>query len=371
MLKVQSLKNIFKYPTPSNLSYFWNFGSLLGICLIIQILTGILLGMHYCANVNYAFHSIQHILRDVPFGWLLKYIHANTASLFFVCVYIHIARSLYYGLYTNKSVWFSGIILFFLMMLTAFLGYVLPWGQMSYWGATVISNFISVLPYLGQDIVYWIWGGFSVDNATLNRFFSLHYLFPFLIFTLVIIHIISLHEKGSSNPNGLNSDIDKISFHSYFTIKDILGLFIFLIFFVFLIFFYPHLLGDPENNIPANPLVTPLHIMPEWYFLFAYAILRCIPNKAGGVIALVLSIAILFLIPFIVNINPIISKSYNPIGKLIFWCFIINFFFLTWLGSKPVNYPYTILAIYSTLFYFTWYLLINPLSDWINYKILF
>lgn len=348
-------------PSPSNISYLWNFGSLLGLCLVIQILTGIFLAMHYSADVSIAFSSVTHILEDVNYGFVLKYLHANGASAFFICVYIHIARGLYYGSYLRAHLWASGISIFLIMMLTAFIGYVLPWGQMSFWGATVITNFVSAIPYIGNDVVQWIWGGFSVSNATLNRFFSLHYLFPFVLALLVIIHIVLLHESGSNSPIGINSNSDKVPFHSYFSYKDAYGFVLLFILLSILVFYAPNVLGDPENYIKANPLVTPVHIMPEWYFLFAYAILRAIPNKLGGVIALVLSILVLAVLPFVHTSN-LRGLSFRPIGKFLYWTFMMNFILLTWIGSKPVEDPYIFIGQISSVFYFSYFLLLVPLS---------
>ena len=356
-------------PAPVSLSYLWNFGSLLGLCLVIQILTGIFLAMHYCADVSIAFSSITHISRDVNYGFLLKYTHANGASAFFICMYIHIGRGLYYGGYLRKPLWNIGVVIILIMMMTAFIGYVLPWGQMSFWGATVITNFVSAIPYIGNDIVIWIWGGFSVGNPTLNRFFSFHYLFPFVLAGLVFIHIILLHTTGSNNPLGLNSDSDKIPFHSYFIVKDLLGFILLFMFLSYLVFYAPNLLGDPENFIKANPLVTPVHIMPEWYFLFAYAILRAIPNKLGGVIGLVVSIVILFITPF-VHTSWLKSLTFRPIGKFFYWCFIFNFCLLTWLGSKPVEEPFTIIAQLSAIFFFAYFLIFIPIIGIIENRIL-
>ena len=357
-------------PSPSNISYFWNFGSLLGLCLIIQILTGIFLAMHYCADATLAFSSIVHILRDVNYGFVLKYLHANGASAFFICVYIHIARGLYYGSYLRTHLWFSGISIFLIMMLTAFIGYVLPWGQMSFWGATVITNFLSAIPYIGNDIVQWVWGGFSVSNSTLNRFFSLHYLFPFVLAGLVIIHIVLLHSKGSNSPLGLNPNSDKIPFHIYFTTKDFYGFTLIGIFICILIFYIPNLLGDPENFIKANPLVTPVHIMPEWYFLFAYAILRAIPNKLGGVIALVLSILVLATLP-ILHTSKLKSLTFRPIAKTLYWIFMANFVLLTWIGSKPVEEPFILVGQLSSILYFSYFLIMIPLVGLIENKLIF
>lgn len=357
-------------PSPSNINYLWNFGSLLGLCLGIQILTGIFLAMHYSADVSIAFSSVTHILEDVNYGFVLKYLHANGASAFFVCVFIHIARGLYYGSYLKSHLWFSGIALFLIMMLTAFIGYVLPWGQMSFWGATVITNFVSAIPYIGNDIVQWIWGGFSVSNATLNRFFSLHYLFPFVLALLAIIHVVLLHEGGSNNSIGINSNSDKVPFHSYYSSKDLYGFILLFIFITILVFYIPNLLGDPENYIKANPLVTPLHIMPEWYFLFAYAILRAIPNKLGGVIALVLSILVLAVLPFI-HTNNLRGLSFRPIGKILYWFFMVNFILLTWIGSKPVEEPYILIGQLSSIFYFSYFLVLIPLSGYLENYLMF
>ena len=348
-------------PSPSNISYLWNFGSLLGLCLVIQILTGIFLAMHYSADVSIAFSSVTHILEDVNYGFILKYLHANGASAFFICVYIHIARGLYYGSYLRFHLWASGISIFLIMMLTAFIGYVLPWGQMSFWGATVITNFVSAIPYIGNDVVQWIWGGFSVSNATLNRFFSLHYLFPFILALLVVIHIVLLHESGSNSPIGINSNSDKVPFHSYYSYKDAYGFVLLFMLLSVLVFYAPNVLGDPENYIKANPLVTPVHIMPEWYFLFAYAILRAIPNKLGGVIALVLSILVLAVLPFVHTSN-LRGLSFRPLGKFLYWSFMMNFILLTWIGSKPVEDPYIFIGQISSIFYFSYFLILVPLS---------
>ena len=357
-------------PAPASLNYFWNFGSLLGLCLFIQILTGIFLAMHYCADISIAFSSINHILRDVNYGYMLKYIHANGASFFFICVYLHIGRGLYHGSYLRIPLWNVGVMIVLIMMLTAFLGYVLPWGQMSFWGATVITNFVSAIPYIGNDIVQWIWGGFSVSNATLNRFFSFHYLFPFVLVGLILIHIIFLHSTGSNNCIGLNTNSDKIPFHYYYTTKDLYGIFILILLLFYLVIYNPNYLGDPENFIKANSLVTPVHIMPEWYFLFAYAILRAIPNKLGGVLALVLSIMILFLAP-IVHTSFIKSLSFRPIGKLFYWIFISNFFLLTWIGSKPVEEPFIFIGQISGLIYFLYFLIFIPFIGLIENKFLY
>lgn len=361
---------IVDLPTPSNISYLWNFGSLLGYCLALQILTGIFLAMHYCSDVSLAFNSVVHICRDVNYGFLLKYAHANGASLFFLCVYIHIARGLYYGSYLKSHLWFSGIVIFMIMMLTAFIGYVLPWGQMSFWGATVITNFLSAVPYLGQDLVQWVWGGFSVGGATLSRFYSLHYLFPFVLLGLIIVHIVLLHEKQSNSPLGINPNIDKVPFHIYYTSKDAYGFVLISILLCLIIFYYPNILGDVENYIKANPLVTPVHIMPEWYFLFAYAILRAIPNKLGGVIALVLSLLILFTLPFL-HMSKLRSLQFRPLGKIFYWVFMANFILLTWIGSKPVEEPFITIGQYSSILYFSYFLILIPLIGYIENKLIF
>lgn len=361
---------IIDLPSPSSINYLWNFGSLLGLCLGIQIITGIFLAMHYSADVSIAFSSVTHILEDVNYGFLLKYLHANGASAFFICVYIHIARGLYYGSYLRSHLWYSGVSLFLIMMITAFIGYVLPWGQMSFWGATVITNFVSAIPYIGNDVVQWIWGGFSVSNATLNRFFSLHYLFPFVLAMLAAIHVVLLHEHGSNSPIGINPNSDKVPFHTYFTSKDVYGFVLLFILLSILVFYTPNVLGDPENYIKANPLVTPVHIMPEWYFLFAYAILRAIPNKLGGVIALALSVLILAILPFVHTSN-IKGLTFRPIGKIFYWLFMVNFILLTWIGSKPVEDPYIFIGQLSSIFYFSYFLIFIPLLGLIENKILF
>nr|AVJ52604.1 cytochrome b [Agonosoma flavolineatum] len=346
-------------PSPSSLSLWWNFGSLLGLCLMIQILTGIFIAMHYTANIELAFNSVVHICRDVNNGWLLRYTHANGASLFFICLYMHIGRGMYYGSYKLFMTWSTGVVLLFLVMGTAFLGYVLPWGQMSLWGATVITNLLSAIPYLGNTLVKWLWGGFSVDNATLTRFFTLHFLLPFIIAAFVMIHLLFLHQTGSNNPLGLNSNYDKMPFHPYFSIKDIMGIMITLMMLSMLILLEPQMLGDPENFIPANPLVTPVHIQPEWYFLFAYAILRSIPNKLGGVTAMVLSIAIILILP-ITNNSKFQGNTFYPLNKLLFWSFVVIMVLLTWIGARPAEEPYIFTGQVLTMLYFT-YFLINPI----------
>nr|WKU83830.1 cytochrome b [Brachypalpus oarus] len=350
-------------PSPINISVWWNFGSLLGLCLIIQILTGLFLAMHYTADIEMAFNSVDHICRNVNYGWLLRTLHANGASFFFICIYLHVGRGMYYGSYLFTPTWLSGTIILFLVMGTAFMGYVLPWGQMSFWGATVITNLLSAVPYLGTDLVQWIWGGFAVDNATLTRFFTFHFILPFIVLATVMIHLLFLHQTGSNNPMGLNSNLDKIPFHPYFSYKDITGFIIMLLLLTMLTLWNPYLLGDPDNFIPANPLVTPIHIQPEWYFLFAYAILRSIPNKLGGVIALVMSIAILMIMPFY-NLSKFRGIEFYPINQILFWTMTVIVILLTWIGARPVENPYIIIGQILTILYFLYYL-INPLiSKW-------
>uniref|UniRef100_A0AAU7YRP1 Cytochrome b n=1 Tax=Rhopalus nigricornis TaxID=3151526 RepID=A0AAU7YRP1_9HEMI len=351
--------SLIDLPTPSNISLWWNFGSLLGMCLMIQIITGIFLAMHYTANVELAFNSVIHICRDVNNGWMMRNMHANGASLFFMCLYLHIGRGIYYGSYKLFMTWSVGVMLLFMIMGTAFLGYVLPWGQMSLWGATVITNLLSAVPYLGNDMVKWLWGGFSVDNATLTRFFTLHFMLPFVIAAMVMIHLLFLHQTGSNNPLGLNSNYDKIPFHPYFSIKDLMGMMLALTAFIMLILLEPYLLGDPENFIPANPLVTPVHIQPEWYFLFAYAILRSIPNKLGGVIAMASSIMIIAILPM-TNKMKFQTMMFYPMNKLMFWTLVTTVILLTWIGARPAEEPFILTGQMLTLIYFL-YFMINPL----------
>nr|YP_009720757.1 cytochrome b [Athalia icar]QGL07075.1 cytochrome b [Athalia icar] len=351
--------SLITLPTPSNINMLWNFGSLLGLCLIIQLISGIFLSLHYCNNIELAFSSVINICRNINYGWIMRSIHANGASFFFISLYIHIGRGIYHGSFHLKNTWMIGVMIFLLTMATAFLGYVLPWGQMSFWGATVITNLMSAIPYLGTSLVQWIWGGFSVDNATLTRFFSFHFISPFIILAMVIIHLFYLHQTGSSNPLGTNSNLDKIPFHPYFTFKDIVGFLIMLFLFLMLNLINPNLLGDPDNFIPANPMITPPHIKPEWYFLFAYAILRSIPNKLGGVIALILSILILMIMPFYYMKN-FKSITFYPLNQILFWMLVNTVIMLTWIGMSPVENPFIILGQVLTLIYFSFYL-INPI----------
>nr|YP_009967235.1 cytochrome b [Diaphanes citrinus]QEO18997.1 cytochrome b [Diaphanes citrinus] len=345
--------SLIKLPTPSNISSWWNFGSLLGLCLIIQMLTGLFIAFHYTNNIAMAFDSVIHLSRDVNYGWMIRVCHSNGASMFFICLYLHMSRGIYYSSFMYKETWITGVMIMLMIMATAFLGYVLPWGQMSFWGATVITNLLSAIPYLGNMIVMWVWGGFAIENATLSRFFSLHFFLPFMISAMVMIHLIFLHQKGSNNPMGTNSNIDKIPFNPYFTIKDILGMMIMMFMFIMFSMMNPYKLSDPDNFIPANPMVTPIHIQPEWYFLFAYAILRSIPNKLGGVIALFMSILIFMILPiFKKKIN---SNSFYPMNKIMFWSFMMISIMLTWIGANPVEEPFIMTGQILTILYFLYF----------------
>nr|YP_009695398.1 cytochrome b [Pyrocoelia praetexta]QEJ81628.1 cytochrome b [Pyrocoelia praetexta] len=361
--------SFIKLPSPSNISSWWNFGSLLGLCLMIQIMTGLFIAFHYTNNIVLAFDSVSHLSRNVNYGWLMRICHSNGASMFFICLYLHIGRGLYYSSFLYKETWMSGVMILLATMGTAFLGYVLPWGQMSFWGATVITNLLSAIPYMGTMIVQWVWGGFAIENATLSRFFSLHFLLPFIISAMVIIHLMFLHQKGSNNPMGTNSNIDKIPFNPYFTIKDIFGVMMMMFMFFMFSLMYPYKLSDPDNFIPANPMVTPIHIQPEWYFLFAYAILRSIPNKLGGVAALLMSIMIFVIMPTFSK--KIQSNSFYPMNKTLFWSFLMTSIMLTWIGAKPVEDPFILTGQILTIMYFMYFPLLfasSKLWDKIMFK---
>lgn len=349
------------HTTPINLSYLWNFGSLAMLCLVIQIVTGILLAMHYAADINLAFASVEHIMRDVNNGWLIRYMHANGASMFFIVVYAHMFRGIYYTSYIEprQLVWVVGVVILLLMIITAFMGYVLPWGQMSFWGATVITNLFSAVPYIGKDIVFWLWGGYSIDNATLTRFYALHYLMPFVIAGAVILHIIFLHHAGSNNPLGIPFTLDSTPFSPYYIIKDVYGVVLFGIFFGVFLFFLPNTLGHPDNYIMANPLVTPAHIVPEWYFLPFYAILRAVPDKLFGVVAMLAAILILAALPFYVR-TEVRTLKFRPLSKLFFWFLVFDCFLLGWIGGKPAKYPYVQVGQFLSIFYFVYFIVLLP-----------
>ncbi len=353
------------YQTPKNLSYLWNFGSLAGFTLVVMILSGLFLAMHYVPSIDHAFESVERIMRDVNGGWLIRYIHMNGASMFFIVVYIHIFRGLYYGSYKEprQLLWMIGVVILLLMMATAFMGYVLPWGQMSFWGATVITNLFSALPF-GESIVQWLWGGFSVDNPTLNRFFVLHYLFPFIIVAITMLHLVALHQFGSNNPKGIDvkKKSDTVPFHPYYTIKDLYGLGIYLIIFLGFVFFAPNFFGEPDNYIPADPLVTPPHIVPEWYFLPFYAILRAIPDKLGGVLCMFGAVFLLMVLPWL-DRSPVRSGRYRPWFRPVYWVFVLNCLVLGWVGAKPPEGMYVIIGQAATLYYFIHFLVILPLLN--------
>lgn len=371
---------VIDHLTPSNISYYWNFGSLAGVMLVIQIISGVFLAMHYVPHIDYAFISVEHIMRDVNYGWAMRYVHANGASFFFIIVYLHMFRALYYGLFQGRGheTWLIGVSIYIVMMATAFLGYVLPWGQMSLWGATVITNFFSVVPFVGEYIVMLLWGGFSVNNATLNRFFSLHFFLPFIIIFLVFLHLLTLHQKGHGNPlmvfinkNYLKADgFVNISFYPYFIVKDALGMCLMLIFFACTVIFFPNNLGHPDNYIPANPLVTPTHIVPEWYFLPFYAILRSIPNKAAGVVLMFLSILVLYGVKWLGLFN-IAAATYRPIYRPIFWFFLVSCLILGWIGGNPVEAPFLTIGRCYTVFYFSFFFLLIPILTWTESLICF
>lgn len=363
---------LIHYPTPYNISYLWNFGILSALFLGIQIVTGFFLSMHYTPEINLAFLSIDHIMRDVQYGWLLRYLHSNGASMFLLVVYIHMLRGIYYGSYRTprKFLWVTGVIIYLLLMATAFIGYVLPWGQMSYWGATVITNFVTVIPVFGQDILYWIWGGFSINNATLNRFFSLHYLLPFVIAAVAVFHVLVLHDSGSSNPSGFKSSkLDKIPFYPYFFVKDLLGTLLFCMLYCFFVFFFPEALGHSDNYIDANPLVTPPHIVPEWYFLPFYGILRSIPHKTYGLIIMLVSILILLLLPLLDFQDAIRSSAFRGVYKKFFWIFTFNLIFLGFLGAQSPTYPFIELGLICTHIHLAFFLIIIPCLNLVVYQL--
>jgi len=355
---------LHEYPTPKNLNYWWNFGSLAGVCLVIQIVSGIVLAMHYTPHTTMAFDSIEHIMRDVNYGWLIRYIHSNGASMFFLVVYIHLFRGLYFGSYKapRELLWMIGVVIVILMMATAFMGYVLPWGQMSFWGATVITNLFSAIPVIGEPIVTWLWGGFTVDNPTLTRFFSLHYLLPFVILGIVVVHVLALHQHGSNNPIGIDikGPQDSIPFHPYYTMKDTFGLMVFFLFSAYWVFFNPNYLGHPDNYIPADPLVTPAHIVPEWYLLPFYAILRAVPSKLGGVILMFAALLILFVLPWL-DTSKVRSARFRPIYRQFFWLLVIDCIVLGWIGANPPEGMYIVIGRIATTYYFVHFLIIMPL----------
>lgn len=360
------IKHLGEYRAPKNLSYLWSLGSIAGIALVIQIITGIILAMHYTPETTMAFDSVEHIMRDVNYGWLLRNIHAVGASMFFVAIYIHIMRGVYYGSYKSprEILWFLGVIIFLVTMATAFMGYVLPWGQMSFWGATVITNLFSAIPLMGESITNWLWGGFSVDNPTLNRFFALHYLLPFVIVGLVALHLVALHQHGSNNPTGVDvkTKKDTVPFHPYYTIKDFVGFGVYFIIFAYFIFFDADFLNHPDNLIPANPMVTPPHIVPEWYFLPFYAILRSIPNKLAGVVAMISSILVLLALPWL-DKSKVKSLAYRPLSRFFFWIFIADSLLLGYVGSQPAEGIFTIIGTIATFYYFTHFFLVIPLTS--------
>jgi len=359
----------YEYPTPKNLNYWWSLGSIAGVALVAQIITGIVLAMHYVPHESMAFDSVEHIMRNVNYGWMMRYLHANGASLFFVAVFIHMFRGLYFGSYKapRELLWWLGIVIFLLMMMTAFMGYVLPWGQMSFWGATVITNMFSAVPLVGETLVTWLWGGFSVDSPTLQRFFSLHYLLPFVIFAVMFVHLWALHTSKSNNPLGIDvkGPQDTISFHPYYTTKDLVGFGVFFLLLAYFVFFNPNYMGHPDNYIPANPLVTPAHIVPEWYFLPFYAILRAVPDKLGGVVLMLAAILILFVIPWL-DTSKVRSSTFRPIYKQFFWILVADCFVLGWVGANPPEGNFILIGRLSTAYYFAHFIIIMPIVGWLE-----
>jgi len=358
-----------EYPTPRNLSYWWSFGSIAGVALVVQIITGIVLAMHYVPHESMAFDSVEHIMRNVNYGWMMRYIHANGASLFFVAVYIHIFRGLYYGSYKapRELMWWLGLVIYLMMMATAFMGYVLPWGQMSFWGATVITNMFSAVPVVGEALVTWLWGGFAVAGPTMQRFFSLHYLLPFAIFAVVFLHLWALHTTKSNNPLGIDvkGPQDTLPFHPYYTTKDLVGFGVFFLLLAYFVFFNPNYMGHPDNYIPANPLVTPAHIVPEWYFLPFYAVLRAVPDKLGGVILMLAAILVLFVIPWL-DTSRVRSSTFRPIYKQFFWILLVDCVILGWIGANPPEGIYILIGRLATGYYFAHFLLVMPLVGWLE-----
>nr|ASN74435.1 cytochrome b [Armadillidium vulgare] len=355
--------SLIDMPAPLNITMWWNFGSLLGICLFLQIITGLFLAMHYSGHVSLAFDNLVYLCRDVNNGWFLRTTHANGASMFFICLYLHLGRGMYYNSFTMIHTWLVGVTILLISMATAFLGYVLPWGQMSLWGASVITNLLSTIPYVGNSLVQWLWGGFAVDTPTLTRFFSLHFILPFIIMALVIIHILFLHQTGSNNPLGVKSNLMKTTFHPYFTLKDLLGMIIMIFLLIMLVLWDPNMLGDPENFNPANPLNSPPHIQPEWYYLFAYAILRSIPNKLGGVLALMASVMVFYFMPLLF-VKYIQSTQFYPLNKFTLWMLLSVVILLTWIGAKPVEAPYIITGQILTIMYFSFFILDPWMAKW-------
>ncbi len=361
--------SLVEYPTPRNFNVWYQFGSIAGIVLVIQLVTGIVLAMHYVPDSEMAFDSVEAIMRDVNYGWLMRYMHANGGSMFFIAVYIHIFRGLYYGSYKapRELLWMIGVVILVLMMATAFTGYVLPWGQMSFWAATVITNLFSAIPLVGDTILTWLWGGFSVDNATLKRFYSLHYLLPFVLFAVIVVHLWALHHHGSSNPLGIDANRpgDQIPFHPYYTVKDCLGFALFGLFFAVILFYLPNMLGEPDNYIPADPLMTPPHIVPEWYFLPYYAILRAVPDKLLGVVLMFGSIFVLFLVPWL-DTSKVRSAKFRPIYKQIFWVLVADAVLLGYIGANPPEGAFLVVGRIATAYYFAHFLIIMPLVGWLE-----